>query len=100
MPIRGNTVILDHGAGVRTGYHHLDETRVEVGQVVEAGVVIGLMGSTGLSTGPHLHWEMTIYGVNVDPMTWTRVDFTPAFPEVETPAEVEATAEAEPTATP
>lgn len=77
MPIRGNTVILDHGAGVRTGYHHLDEARVEVGQLVEAGVVIGLMGSTGLSTGPHLHWEMTIYGVNVDPMTWTRVDFTP-----------------------
>jgi murein DD-endopeptidase MepM/ murein hydrolase activator NlpD len=78
MPIRGNTVILDHGAGVLTGYHHLDETRVAVGQLVEAGVVIGLMGSTGLSTGPHLHWEMTIYGVNVDPMTWTRVDFTPA----------------------
>ena len=78
MPIRGNTVILDHGAGVRTGYHHLDETSVEVGQIVEAGAVLGLMGTTGLSTGSHLHWEMTIYGVNVDPMTWTRVDFTPS----------------------
>ena len=77
MPIRGNSVILDHGAGVLTGYHHLDETNVEAGQSIEAGVVLGLMGSTGLSTGPHLHWEMTIYGVNVDAMTWTTVDFTP-----------------------
>ena len=77
MPIRGNTVILDHGAGVRTGYHHLDVTRVEVGQTIEAGVLLGMIGSTGLSTGPHLHWELTIYGVNVDPMTWTRVGFTP-----------------------
>jgi hypothetical protein len=97
MPIRGNTVILDHGAGVRTGYHHLDETRVEVGQSVEAGVVVGLMGSTGLSTGPHLHWEMTIYGVNVDPMTWTRVDFTPLHASDATAA---TDAQAEPTATP
>ena len=77
MPIRGNSVILDHGAGVLTGYHHLDESNVEAGQSIEVGVVLGLMGSTGLSTGPHLHWEMTIYGVNVDPMTWTSVDFTP-----------------------
>ncbi|MPZ98260.1 MAG: peptidoglycan DD-metalloendopeptidase family protein [Dehalococcoidia bacterium] len=77
MPIRGNAVIIDHGAGVKTGYHHLDSIVVEVGQSVGAGDIIGLMGSTGLSTGPHLHWELTIYGVNVDPMTWTKVDFAP-----------------------
>lgn len=78
MPIRGNTVLVDHGAGVVTGYHHLQEIEVEVGQMVGAGEEIALMGSTGFSTGSHLHWEMTIYGVNVDPMTWTTRVFLPA----------------------
>lgn len=77
MPIRGNAVIIDHGAGVKTGYHHLQAILVEVGQVVAPGTAIGEMGSTGFSTGPHLHWELTIYGVNVDPMAWTRTDFSP-----------------------
>ena len=58
-----------------TGYHHLLETEVEVGAYVEAGEQIARMGSTGFSTGPHLHWEMTVYGVNVDPMTWTQRTF-------------------------
>jgi len=44
---------------------------------VEQGDPIALMGSTGFSTGPHLHWEMTIYGINVDPMTWTERVFLP-----------------------
>ena len=77
MPIRGNSVLLDHGAGVVTGYHHLLEIDVRPGQIVDAGDVIAKMGSTGFSTGPHLHWEMTIYGVNVDPMTWTKRAFLP-----------------------
>jgi murein DD-endopeptidase MepM/ murein hydrolase activator NlpD len=78
MPIRGNTVLVDHGAGVVTGYHHLQEIEVAVGQMVAAGDEIALMGTTGFSTGPHLHWEMTIYGVNVDPMTWTTRVFVPS----------------------
>jgi hypothetical protein len=78
MPIRGNSVLVDHGAGVVTGYHHLLEWGVEVGQMVAAGEEIAKMGSTGFSTGPHLHWEMTIYGVNVDPMTWVGRGFGPA----------------------
>jgi len=77
MPIRGNSIIIDHGAGVKTGYHHLSSIEVEVGQLVEAGDLIGLMGSTGLSTGSHLHWEISVWGVNVDPGSWTYKDFTP-----------------------
>ncbi|MDA0302143.1 MAG: M23 family metallopeptidase, partial [Chloroflexi bacterium] len=75
MPIRGNTVIIDHGAGVKTGYHHLLDTTVTAGQPVEAGALIGHLGSTGFSTGPHLHWELTIFGVNVDPESWVTRGF-------------------------
>lgn len=77
MPIRGNSVLLDHGMGVVTGYHHLLEFTRELGDLVAPGDEIAKMGSTGFSTGPHLHWEMTIYGVNVDPLTWTEQVFLP-----------------------
>lgn len=77
MPIRGNAVIIDHGGGVKTGYHHLDSISVEVDDVVEAGQQLGEMGESGLATGPHLHWEVTVWGVNVDPIAWTLKDFTP-----------------------
>lgn len=77
MPIRGNSVILDHGQGVKTGYHHLLEIAVEAGQTLDPGSVVGALGATGLTTGPHLHWELTIWGTNVDPMTWTRQAFVP-----------------------
>jgi len=77
MPIRGNTVLVDHGAGVMTGYSHLESIEVALGDAVDTDTIVGLMGSTGFSTGSHLHWELTIYGVNVDPMTWTLREFTP-----------------------
>ncbi|MEE8336787.1 MAG: M23 family metallopeptidase [Dehalococcoidia bacterium] len=77
MPIRGISVILDHGAGVKTGYHHLSVAFVEEGEMVAVGQPIGEMGETGLATGPHLHWELTVWGVNVDPFAWTLKDFTP-----------------------
>lgn len=77
MPIRGNSVIVDHGAGVKTGYHHLSAISSSIGQDVAAGEVIGLVGMSGLSTGPHLHWELTLWGVNVDPMTWLTTPFGP-----------------------
>lgn len=71
LELRGRTVIVDHGWGVMTGYNHLSESVVETGQEIESGQQIGAGGSTGLSTGPHLHWELRIIDVPVDGMIWT-----------------------------
>ena len=68
LTVRGISVILDHGAGLFTGYWHLQEALVVPGEKVLAGEPIGLVGTTGRSTGEHLHWELRIYGVAVDPM--------------------------------
>ena len=68
--VRGNAVILDHGDGVYTGYWHLSELDVKPGAKVSPGQRLGLVGNTGLSTGAHLHWEMEVGGVPVDPLQW------------------------------
>jgi murein DD-endopeptidase MepM/ murein hydrolase activator NlpD len=75
LPVRGNATIIDHGWGVTTGYWHQSEIYVKVGDVVAPGQVIGAVGSTGRSTGPHLHWEMWVGGVQVDPMQWVQQSF-------------------------
>ena len=71
LTTRGNSIIVDHGGGVFTAYHHLSQINVVEGQAVTQGEIIGLVGMTGLATGPHLHWELVVTGVNVDPMQWT-----------------------------
>lgn len=63
----GNTIILDHGGGVQTLYAHNSELLVGVGQTVNRGQTIALVGSTGMSTGPHIHWEIRINGQHIDP---------------------------------
>ncbi len=68
--VRGNAVVLDHGNGVFTGYWHMSELAVRQGERVEAGQLLGRVGSTGLSTGAHLHWELRVNGVPVDPLQW------------------------------
>lgn len=68
--VRGNAVVLDHGHGVLTGYWHLESLAVKAGERVVPGQVMGAVGSTGLSTGPHLHWELRVAGVAVDPLQW------------------------------
>ncbi|MGH2587469.1 MAG: M23 family metallopeptidase [Dehalococcoidia bacterium] len=73
MPVRGNMVILDHGAGVFTGYCHLTSFAVQPGQEVRAGDLIAATGTTGLSTGPHLHWEVAVGGMQVDGLRWLQV---------------------------
>ncbi len=75
LHIRGNTVMIDHGWGVYTLYAHQQEFYVAVGDAVSAGQIIGAVGSTGRSTGPHLHWELWLNGVTVDPMQWVRESF-------------------------
>lgn len=73
--LRGNVIILDHGLGVTTGYYHLSEALVQVGDQIVAGQTIGRLGSTGLSTGPHLHWELRINGVAVNAVQWLTTEF-------------------------
>ncbi len=70
LAIRGRTVILDHGRGVFTLYCHLSKFAVEEDQLVTAGQVIGYSGNTGRSLGPHLHFELAVGGVQVDPLIW------------------------------
>lgn len=71
LRVRGNAVIVDHGLGVYSGYYHLSEILVQEGQQVASGETIGRLGNTGLSTGAHLHWEMSVGNVLVNPLEWT-----------------------------
>ena len=66
----GNLVKIDHGNGVETWYAHTNTMKVTVGQTVQAGDIIATVGTTGNSTGPHLHLEIRINGVHVDPQRY------------------------------
>jgi hypothetical protein len=70
----GNTVVIEHGAGLKTIYMHLSEIDCEAGDMVEQGDIIGLVGTTGYSTGPHLHFEVRIGDQSVSP--WPLIDGT------------------------
>lgn len=79
LHLRGGTVIIDHGAGVFSGYHHLSQILVVAGQDVAQGEAIGAVGGTGLATAPHLHWEIVVHGVRVDPLPWTQGEIGPGL---------------------
>ena len=70
----GNFVIIDHGGGFATAYGHQSRLAVSDGQVVSAGQVIGYVGSTGFSTGPHLHFEIRVNGTAVNPRSYESGD--------------------------
>jgi murein DD-endopeptidase MepM/ murein hydrolase activator NlpD len=70
LTVRGNATIIDHGWGVYSGYWHQKEIKVKVGDQVKAGQLIGLIGATGRVTGPHLHFEMIVNGIQVEPVDW------------------------------
>jgi murein DD-endopeptidase MepM/ murein hydrolase activator NlpD len=73
--IRGNATYIDHGWGVYTGYLHQSEVYVSEGEMVEPGQLIGQVGNTGRSTGPHLHWEIWVGEIPVDPIEWVETGF-------------------------
>ncbi len=75
LNVRGNATMIDHGWGVYTGYWHQTDIYVAPGELVETGQVIGTIGSTGRVTGAHLHWELWVHGVPVDPMQWVQQSF-------------------------
>jgi hypothetical protein len=71
MDIHGNIVIVDHGWGVFSSYSHMKEMYVVPGQQVLQGEILGVTGNTGRSTGPHLHWEVAVNGIWVNPITFS-----------------------------
>ena len=72
---KGNAIYIDHGWGVVSGYAHLEEILVEVGDLVQPGDLIGIIGDTGRSAGPHLHFEINVSGTPVNPQTWLNQTF-------------------------
>jgi murein DD-endopeptidase MepM/ murein hydrolase activator NlpD len=70
LTVRGNATIIDHGWGVYSGFWHQSEIKVEAGQTVTKGDLIGLVGGTGRVTGAHQHWEVWVNGIQVNPMEW------------------------------
>ena len=79
--LTGGTVLIDHGHGLSSSFLHLSRIDVGVGERVEQGQVIGLVGATGRATGPHMHWGMNWFGVRVDPQLLVDPVKAPAVPE-------------------
>lgn len=77
LNIRGVSLMIDHGWGVFTVYAHLSDRNVQLGDFVNTGQLIGSVGSTGRATGAHLHWELWVNGVPVDPLQWVRQNLLP-----------------------
>ncbi len=73
----GNCIVVNHGFGYKTRYAHLSAFKITVGQKVKRGDLIGLVGSTGKSTGPHLHYEVEKNGEKVNPIHYYHTDLTP-----------------------
>ena len=74
LAARGGAVIIDHGLGVYSGYYHLSNIIAAAGQTVSPGALIGEVGTTGLSTGNHLHWDFLVAGQWVDGLAWLEQD--------------------------
>lgn len=70
--VNGNCVFLDHGHGLISAYLHLSEISVKEGQLVKKGQLLGKVGSTGISTGPHLHWGVYVHGKPIEPELWVK----------------------------
>jgi murein DD-endopeptidase MepM/ murein hydrolase activator NlpD len=75
LQLRGTALIMDHGLGVMSAFFHLSDTFVTVGDTVVTGQPVAAVGSTGLSSGPHLHWDLRIMNIPVNPLQWTQETF-------------------------
>jgi murein DD-endopeptidase MepM/ murein hydrolase activator NlpD len=75
LTVRGKATMIDHGWGIYTAYMHQSEIFVSVGDHVEKGQLIGAVGNTGRVEGPHLHFEVLVGGVQVDPLDWLNQEF-------------------------
>jgi murein DD-endopeptidase MepM/ murein hydrolase activator NlpD len=73
--LHGNTIGIDHGQGVVSIFIHLSRINVKEGDFVQAGQVIGAVGSTGVATGPHLHWGLYVNNEAIDPVPWRYTGF-------------------------
>jgi murein DD-endopeptidase MepM/ murein hydrolase activator NlpD len=73
--VRGNATIIDHGEGIYSGLYHQAEIYVKVGDHVTAGELIGKIGDTGRVTGPHVHWDLWVNGIQVNPWKWYEESF-------------------------
>ena len=73
----GNVVVINHGYGYETLYAHMSKVKAKRGQKVKRGDIIGYVGSTGLSTGPHLHYEIHKDGKPIDPVSYFYQDVSP-----------------------
>jgi murein DD-endopeptidase MepM/ murein hydrolase activator NlpD len=71
--VLGNAVGIDHGQGLESMYLHMSRLAVASGATVERGDTLGYAGSTGRSTGPHLHWVLYVNGINVNPAQWIKL---------------------------
>ncbi len=76
LKVRGNAVAVDHGLGVVSFYYHLSAITSKVGQEIKPGDVLGRVGTTGRSNGPHLHWEIRVNGIPTDPRTFQKLDMS------------------------
>ena len=66
--VTGNSVVISHFPGVYSMFYHLEDIYVNIGDILSKGDILGTVGSTGFSTGPHLHWEMRVHNIQVDPI--------------------------------
>lgn len=71
LNVRGMATVIDHGWGVYSSYSHQSQRYVSLGETVQAGQTIGAVGSSGRATGAHLHWEVWVSGIPVNPIQWT-----------------------------
>jgi len=81
--LTGGTVLLDHGHGLSSSFLHLSRIDVQVGDRIEQGQTIGLVGATGRATGPHMHWGLNWFDVRIDPQLLVQTPMPPAAPAID-----------------